>query len=80
MIDNAPFRDTSMQGTNLPASWIKWITQLSALVGVLNDSGTANPTSNLWIGRRFYRTDLTIPVWCSDVAGTWRDATGAIVA
>lgn len=71
MLEQAPLRDLP-KNVIMPASWIKWITNVWMLVSSINDSGTANPTANLWVGRRFFRTDLGIPVYCSSVSGTWK--------
>ena len=78
MIEEAPFRDLPRSAI-MPASWVGWISKIRFYAGSVADSGTANPTANLWVGRRFYRTDLNYPVWCSAVSGTWRDATGTVV-
>lgn len=78
MIEEAPFRDLP-KGVIIPQSWMAWIGKIRMYAGSAEDKGTANPTENLWVGRRFYRTDLTIPVYCSAVSGVWRDAAGTIV-
>ena len=80
MIEQAPYRDAvnSEQGL-MSTSWTRWLEKVGLYVGTLSDAGTANPTTNLWVGRMFYRTDLTKPVWCSAITGVWRDSAATIV-
>ena len=56
MIEQAPYRDAvnSEQGL-MSTSWTRWLEKVGLYVGTLSDAGTANPTTNLWVGRMFYR-------------------------
>jgi len=80
MIEDAPYRDTTMQGNSLPASWMEWIGKIRLYAGSLSESGTSRPSSNLWVGRMFFDTSLGHPIWCKTVSPVvWVDATGATV-
>lgn len=61
--------------------WLSWVDRIHTGVLALYQSGptASRPTSLLWIGRRFYDTDLNKPVWVSAVGPVvWRDASGAV--
>ena len=80
MIEDAPYREQTLENNLFRPPWMSWIGKVRLYAGSVSESGTANPTTNLWIGRRFYRTDINKPVWCSAVSGTWRDAAANVVA
>lgn len=81
MIEDAPYRDTTMNGKDLPASWMSWIGKIRLYAGSVSESGTTaqRPTSNLWVGRMFFDTTLGKPIWLKTTAPVWVDATGATV-
>lgn len=59
-----------------------WFTQVFIICFAIQESGsTANrPVKNLWLGRRYYDTDLNKPMYVSSVNPTvWRDSQGVIV-
>jgi hypothetical protein len=61
--------------------WDQWFARIQAICSASQQSGvTANrPTSNLWIGRRYYDTTLNLPVYVASVRPTvWRNAAGVI--
>lgn len=63
-------------------TWGQWLSRTHDIVVSLQQSGpTADrPTKVLWLGRRYFDTDLGIPVWVQSVKPTvWCDATGSAV-
>lgn len=63
-------------------TWLQWLSRVHTIATSLQQSGpTADrPTSVLWLGRRYFDTDLGIPVWVQSVRPTvWVDATGGAV-
>lgn len=62
--------------------WAAWVQRVHDIAVSLQQSGatTDRPTSVLWVGRRYFDTDLGIPVWVQSVRPTvWVDATGSPV-
>ena len=64
--------------------WQTFMSQLyQAALSVTMSGTTANrPTKFLWIGRRYFDTTLTKPIWVKSVSAgvaTWCDATGTTV-
>lgn len=62
--------------------WMTWFNQVYTLVFSIQQSGNtaSRPTTNLWIGRRYFDTTLGKPVWIKSVGPpVWVDATGAVV-
>lgn len=63
--------------------WGLWVNRVHTIAVSLQQSGATidRPTSVLWIGRRYFDTTLTKPVWVKQVKPTvlWCDATGATV-
>jgi len=69
-------------GNNVTIAWDQWFSRVQGIVSSVQQSGATaeRPTSNLWIGRRFYDTTLNLPVYVSAVRPTvWRNAAGAVV-
>lgn len=63
-------------------TWAQWFSRVHDIAVSLQQSGATadRPTKVLWIGRRYFDTDLGIPVWVQSVKPTvWVDATGAPV-
>lgn len=77
--------DTPLVDANglISAPWGQWVQKTHNSALTLRQSGpTADrPTTVLWIGRFFFDTTLTQPIWISQVKPTvvWVDATGAPV-
>lgn len=61
-------------------SWKQWFSQVSVTVNAARQSGSTadRPTRVLWVGRRYFDTDLGLPVYFL-TAGIWVDSTGAVV-
>lgn len=62
--------------------WMTWFNQAYAVLFAAQQSGsTANrPVNNLWIGRPFYDTTLSKPIYVNSVNPTvWKDASGSTV-
>jgi hypothetical protein len=79
MITDAPFQEKVLDDKGLLGrAWIPWLQKVGKEASI--EVGTANPTSGLYVGRVFYRSDLNKPVWCSSAAGVWRDAAANIIA
>jgi len=68
-------------GASMNQAWQKWFDRLRILVTSDESGTTANrPTSDLYIGRRYFDTTLGKPIWVSNASTpTWVDATGASV-
>ena len=67
---------------NITPTWDQWTNRIQSIASAAQQSGTTaqRPTSGLWIGRQFWDSTLSKPVYVSAVRPTvWRDATGAIV-
>ena len=77
--------DVAFMRARLTTGWQTFLSQLyQAALSVTMSGTTANrPTKLLWIGRRYFDTTLTKPVWVKAVSGagvaTWCDATGTTV-
>lgn len=62
--------------------WMNWFNQAYSILFALQSSGTTanRPTKNLWIGRWYFDTSLSKPIWLKSVnPSVWIDATGATV-
>lgn len=70
---------------NLVPGWQQWVDRTHNNASTLQQSGPTaeRPDTLLWIGRYFFDTTLTKPVWVKSVSAsgvaTWCDATGATV-
>lgn len=59
-----------------------WFAKLQLIVSASVMSGTTanRPTQGLFVGRTYFDTDLTHPIWVQSLGPTvWADATGASV-
>jgi hypothetical protein len=68
----------------LTTGWQTFFSQIYQVVLSITMSGTTanRPTKFLWIGRFYFDTTLTKPIWVKSVAAgvaTWCDATGGTV-
>lgn len=70
----------------IPRAWVSWFTEVGNLAATAAQSGaTANrPTSENFVGRTYFDTDLGYPVWISNIdattkAVTWVNASGTSV-
>lgn len=58
--------------------WYSWLNQVFRICFAQQQSGTTalRPTTGLWIGRRYYDTTLSKPIWVSQVTPTvvWSEA------
>jgi hypothetical protein len=64
---------------NKNPGWIGWLKGLREAAFSVTQSGTTanRPTAFLWVGRRYWDTDLGIPIWLASVnPSAWVDATG----
>lgn len=77
-IINSPPRESNF----IPA-WLNFFNQAYRILKSQSESGTTaqRPTTDLWIGRRYYDTTLSMPVWVQQVNPTvvWKDAAGNTV-
>lgn len=76
--DGSPITEN---GEKAGYSWLQWFSQVNAVVNAAQQSGiTADrPTRFLWLGRRYYDTDLGKPVFVRGVKPVvWRDADNAL--
>lgn len=80
-----PLRE-SLNSDQIPRAWVTWFTEVGNLAATAGQSGaTANrPTSENFVGRTYFDTDLGYPVWISNIdattkAVTWVNASGASV-
>lgn len=87
---NAPPTNELLTGSGVSSArltmgWQTFISQVYQVCLSVTMSGTTanRPTKFLWIGRRYFDTSLTKPVWVKAVSGsgvaTWCDATGTTV-
>lgn len=62
---------------NVIAGWRNFFNQILMICGALTQSGTTTerPSTNLWLGRMYWDTDLAFPVWWNGT--TWVDSLGA---
>lgn len=62
---------------NVTEGWRNWFNSVFTVCASLTQSGTTaqRPTRILWVGRRYFDTTLSKPVWY--VGPGWVDATGA---
>ncbi len=61
---------------------VSWFAQAFMILFAVQQSGTTanRPTSRLWIGRTYWDTDLTLPIWVSSLNPVvWVDAAGNTV-
>lgn len=76
---NGPITDES--GAFAPV-WGAWLSLIHRAVATLRESGPTalRPGFGLWIGRRYWDTDLQKPVYVASVNPTvWKDSSGAPV-
>lgn len=70
-------------GKALDSWWLQWFNQASTVLFANQQSGTTvnRPIKNLWIGRRYYDTTLSKPVYIYQVTPSvvWKDAAGTTV-
>lgn len=77
MIGNPP------QGSNpdsvLGIGWQEFFSNVYTILFANTQSGptSARPINRFWIGRRYFDTDLGIPIWYNGTA--WVNASGGIV-
>lgn len=83
---SAPPVRESLNADQIPRSWVTWFTEVGNMSATVAQSGaTANrPTSDNFVGRTYFDTDLGYPVWISTIdsttkAVTWVNASGATV-
>jgi hypothetical protein len=77
--DAFPVTDESRKVTSPWASWFSWA---QATLSAARQSGVTakRPVVGLWVGRRYWDTDLAIPVFVASVRPTvWVDAAGVVV-
>ena len=63
-------------------AWESVFTRWQMIIAAEQQSGTTanRPTTDLWIGRRYFDTTLNKPVYVAAVKTTvWRDAAGNVV-
>jgi len=74
---NSPIVDKI--GKVLP-SWMQWITRINKICNASISEGTTaqRPVSGLWVGRRYFDTDLGIPIFVQQVIPEiiWVDGAG----
>ena len=80
-----PLRE-SLNADQIPRAWVSWFTEVGNLSATVSQSGTTanRPTSENFVGRTYFDTDLGHPVWISTIdsetkAVTWVNASGASV-
>lgn len=84
LIDDVQGRQIADENGMVSREFASWFTRAFILLTAVQQSGTTaqRPTTQMWVGRRYYDTTLNKPVWASAIAGvtvTWRDAAGTIV-
>lgn len=59
-----------------PKPWANWMTQAWQILVAASQSGTTaqRPTAILWVGRTYFDTTLTLPIWYDGTG--WIDAAG----
>jgi hypothetical protein len=73
------------QNGNFKPAFAQWLTRTHNSAVTLQQSGATGdrPDTLLWIGRFYFDTTLTKPIWIKSVnasgVATWCDATGATV-
>jgi hypothetical protein len=75
--DGTPLVDDNKRPTLV---WTQVFTRWHRIILSVQQSGTTaqRPDTLLWLGRRYFDTDLGIPVWVQSVGPVvWCDATGA---
>jgi hypothetical protein len=62
----------------LTPPWLSWFSQLYAfLTQTVSGATAARPTTNLYVGRYYYDTTLSIPVWVASLNPTvWVNSSG----
>lgn len=61
---------------------VGWFAQSFLVLFAIQQSGTTanRPTKQLWIGRRYYDTTLSLPIWVKTISPVvWCDAAGNTV-
>lgn len=63
--------------------WANWFSSVYRICFSVVQSGTTaqRPTKNLWIGRMYYDTTLSKPIWVNAVTPSivWKDGAGTTV-
>lgn len=82
MIKEPP--NISPPGKDRPTpAWANWFASVFRVCASVVQSGTTanRPTENLWIGRMYYDTTLSKPIWVNAVTPSvvWKDAAGTTV-
>lgn len=81
MIGPIPSPDATVEGKFNPW-WYSWFKYAFRVLYAAEESGTTanRPTTDLWVGRRYYDTTLSLPVYVSSLEPTvWKDAVGNTV-
>jgi hypothetical protein len=66
---------------NITMSWLQWVQRTHTIASSLQQSGPTSerPTSLLWIGRRYFDTDLGYPIWLRSIEpNVWINAEGRV--
>lgn len=67
---------------NITLVWAAVVNRMLQVVNSGQEAGTTaqRPASGLWVGRRYWDTNLQKPVYLAAVRpNVWRDAAGAVV-
>ena len=67
---------------HISGPWAAWATRIQSICSAAQQSGTTaqRPTSGLWIGRRYFDTTLTMPIYVASVRpAVWVESTGLVV-
>lgn len=79
-LDKPPIAETLSNPGPLPRAWAVWMMNLWVRVNTLSGVTADRPTKDLFVGRQYYDTTLSKPIWLSGVRPTvWRDAAGVAV-
>lgn len=83
VITNVPVSDIPSPKSAGSNALFGWLQSVYLICFSLQQSGTTaqRPTKSLWIGRFYFDTDLTKPIWVKQVTPSvlWCDATGTTV-
>lgn len=83
MIEEPPNLSPFQLGKGINPSWANFFSAAYRILNSLTQSGTTanRPTTILWIGRRYYDTTLSKPIWVNQVTPSivWKDAAGVTV-
>lgn len=81
MIGPLPSPESTSEGRFLPW-WYSWLQEAFRILFANQQSGTTaeRPTEGLWRGRRYWDSDLQIPIYVASLEPTvWKDAVGNTV-